>query len=96
MQQIRQKPILAIDLGGTKIISAIVIPLGRKLSRAYCLTMAERGPKPVIDTLISTAFDALTKAKLEISDLDGIGVDVAGILGAAAYMYDQQLNGVSR
>jgi len=80
MQQISRKPILAIDLGGTKMLSAIVTPLGGILSRNYCLTMAERGKKAVIDTVISNVSGILSKAKLEIRDLDGIVVAAAGIL----------------
>ena len=80
MQQISPKPVLAIDLGGTKIISAVVTSLGGILSRNYCLTMAERGPRAVIDTLISNISGALSKAKLEICDMGGIIVAAAGIL----------------
>jgi len=80
MQQISQKPLLVIDLGGTKILSAVITPLGYILSRNYCLTMAERGPKAVIDTLITNVSGVLGKAKLESRDLDGIVVAAAGIL----------------
>ena len=39
-----QKPVLAVDLGGTKIIAALVLADGKILSRSYCLTLADKGP----------------------------------------------------
>ena len=35
-------PVLAIDLGGTKILAAIISNKGKVLAREYCLTLAEQ------------------------------------------------------
>ena len=80
MRQVNQSPVLAVDLGGTKVVAAVVAPSGKILSRTYCLTLADRGPKAVVDRLISAACDAMERAKLKESDFDGIGIAAAGIL----------------
>lgn len=80
MQQLRQRPVLAVDLGGTKIVAAAVAPSGKLLSRAYCLTLADKGPNAVIDRLISVACSAVDRAKLKTADLDGVAIAAAGIL----------------
>lgn len=71
---------LAVDLGGTKIIAAAVLPNGKIISRNYCLTLADKGPEAVINRLLSAVNGATTKAKLKTSELTGIGIAAAGIL----------------
>jgi len=75
-----QKPVLAVDLGGTKIIAAVVLPDGKIVSRNYCLTMADKGPEIVIDRILTAVNGAIAQAKLKTSELMGIGVAAAGIL----------------
>lgn len=82
MLQNSQMPALVVDLGGTKIITAIVLPDGKMISRNYCLTLAHEGSKAVIDRILSTVNGVLSKAKLKVSDLCGIGVAAAGIIDA--------------
>lgn len=71
---------MAVDLGGTKIIAAVVFPSGKIISRKYCLTLADKCPEAVIDRLVSAANSAISQAKLETSELAGIGIAAAGIL----------------
>ncbi|UCH51607.1 MAG: ROK family protein [Chloroflexota bacterium] len=75
-------PVLAVDLGGTKIMAAVVLPDGKVLSRKYCLTMADRGPGVVIDRILSAVNGAMAQAQLKTSELIGLGVATAGILDA--------------
>lgn len=77
-----ERPALAVDLGGTKIIAAVVIPDGQVVSRNYCLTLATRGQKAVTERLMSAVNEVLVRAKLNNSELAGIGVAAAGILDA--------------
>jgi glucokinase len=70
------KPVLTVDLGGTKIIAAVVLPDGKIISRNYCLTMAEA----VSDRILSAVDRAIAQAKLKTSELIGIGIAAAGIL----------------
>ena len=80
MMAIDQKPVLAVDLGGTKIIAAVVLPDGKIVSRNYCLTMADKGTEMVVDRILSAVKGAISKAKLETSEFVGLGVAAAGVL----------------
>jgi len=77
---IGERPVLTVDLGGTKIMTAVVLPDGRLLSHNYCLTMADRGPEVVIDRILSALNGAMAQAQLKTSELIGLGVAAAGIL----------------
>ena len=80
MMVVGQKLVLAVDIGGTKIIAAVVSPGGKIVSRNYCLTMADKGTKAVSDRMLSAVDKAIAQAKLKTSELIGIGVAAAGIL----------------
>jgi glucokinase len=80
MRKIEQKPILTVDLGGTKIIAAVVLPDGEIISRNYCLTMADHGPEIVIDRILSAVNRAIVQAKMKTSEMVGFGIAAAGIL----------------
>lgn len=74
------KCVLAVDLGGTKIIAATVKPGGELISRHYCLTLAWEGPEAVIERLLSSMGKVMAKAGLKNSELGGVGVAAAGII----------------
>ena len=80
MQEPNRGPVLAVDLGGTKIIAAAVLPEGKIVSRNYRLTLADEGTEAVIDRLLSALNGVTAKAKLKTSELTGIGIAAAGIL----------------
>lgn len=75
-----ERPVLTVDLGGTKIMAAVLLPDGEVLSRNYCLTMADKGPEVVIDRILSAVNGAMTQAELKTSDFIGLGIAAAGIL----------------
>jgi len=83
MKQVSQRSVLAVDLGGTKIVAAVVTPTGKILPRSSCLTLADKGPAAVIDRLISVAGIAVDRAKLKTANLDGVAIAAAGILDTA-------------
>lgn len=74
------RPVLAVDLGGTKIMAAVVLPDARVLSSNYCLTMADKGRDAVIDRIVFAANEAMAQAELEASEFIGLGIAAAGIL----------------
>ncbi len=76
----RRRSVLAIDLGGTKIIAAAVLSTGEIVSRKYSLTLADEGPRPVINRLSSAVAEIIAQAKLKTSDIAGIGIAAAGII----------------
>ena len=76
----RRRSVIAIDLGGTKIIAAAVLSTGEIISRKYSLTLADEGPRPIINRLSSAVAEIIAQAKLKTSDVAGIGIAAAGII----------------
>jgi glucokinase len=79
MKAIR-KPVVAIDIGGTKYIAAVVGPDGTMLSRIYRYTLSKEGPKKVIARLTATIDEAIEKAGIPKKGLGGIAVAYAGLV----------------
>ena len=82
MQETKQLalPVLAVDLGGTKIITAIISKQGQVVAKEYCLTLADEGPQSVINRVFS-AIDCLFGVKnIDPSQLDSISLAAAGTI----------------
>lgn len=75
-----QKLILGVDLGGTKIATAIATAQGEILARGRRSTPAQAGPDAVIKSICATIDKTLAARKLEPSQLLGIGIAAAGII----------------
>jgi glucokinase len=73
-------PVLAVDLGGTKMIIAVISADGRILARERCLTLAEEGPQSVITRLFAVIDDILGTQGMSPSQLSGICLGVAGVI----------------
>jgi glucokinase len=80
MPEGRQKAVLAVDVGGTKILIATVLPGGEIISRKYYLTEADRGARAVIKKLSLNVNRIVAQARSSNTKLAGIGIAVAGIL----------------
>jgi glucokinase len=76
----KQRPVLSVDLGGTKTIVAVVLPGGKIISRKYYLTLADEGTRAVLNRLSSAINRSIAQARLKNAELIGIGIAVAGIL----------------
>ena len=76
----KHSPIMAVDIGGTKFIAAVIEDNERILSRVYCPTLAHEGPGRVINRLILSIRNAAHKSGIDISDVKGIGVAAAGCI----------------
>jgi len=74
------KPILAIDLGGTKIIAAIVSSQGQVMAREYYPTLAGEGPQSVIDRILFAIDHLLSLRNIDLSQLDSISIASAGAI----------------
>lgn len=74
------RPILSVDLGGTKIRSAIVLANGKIMSFKNYLTQAEKGPEKVTERIITAINDIMVRTELTTSDLHGVVIASAGIL----------------
>ncbi len=74
------RPVVAVDLGGTKIISAIVAPGGEVLARDYRPAQASEGVEAVT-TRIKASIDSLLMAqKLAPPQLKAVIVAAAGVI----------------
>ena len=76
-------PVLAIDLGGTKIIAALISPGGEMLAREYSLTHADDGPESVINRIFTAIDHILILQKIGLTQLDGISLAIAGAIDRA-------------
>jgi glucokinase len=70
---------LGVDLGGTKILAAVVDQNGRILGTAKRKTRAERGVDEVIARIARTAGDAVDEAHLDMSIIQAIGIGAPGV-----------------
>ena len=73
-----QEVVLAIDLGGTKIIAAVISHQGQIMARESYLTLAEEGPQPVIDRIFSATDHLLGVSDIDPSQLHSISIASAG------------------
>ncbi len=82
MQEARKRelPVLAVDLGGTKIITAIISNKGQMIAREYCLTLADEGPQSVINRIVSAIDYLLGLRNVESSKLGSISIAAAGAI----------------
>jgi glucokinase len=72
------KPVLAVDIGGTKILTAIFSPDGKMLASQVCPTLVDEGMAAVIERLCQFMEECLEKNSLVSSQLAGIGIACAG------------------
>jgi glucokinase len=70
---------LGIDLGGSKILTAVVNTRGEMLSSDESVTPATKGRKTVIQSILDSAHRALKQANITILEICAIGVGAAGI-----------------
>ena len=78
----QELPVLAIDLGGTKIITALISSKGQMIAREYCLALAEEGPESVINRLLSAVDHLLSQRNIASSQLDSISIASAGAINS--------------
>jgi glucokinase len=70
---------LGIDLGGSKILAAVVDPRGEMLSSDESMTPATKGREAVIQSIVDSSHRALEQAGVALSEICAIGVGAAGI-----------------
>ena len=75
----REAFVLGIDLGGSKILTAVINSQGNILSRDYRVTPADKGLEAVIYELLESLSRASDQAGISVSELAAIGVGAPGI-----------------
>ena len=71
--------ILGVDLGGSKILTAVVKPRGEMLSSDESTTPATESHEVVIQSIIDSAHSALRQAGCTISEISAVGMGAPGI-----------------
>jgi len=72
-------PVIAVDLGGTQIRAAVVLPDGSRLARTDRRTPKEQGPDAVVEDCRNAARSARDGVPREVADaIVGIGVSSPG------------------
>jgi glucokinase len=77
---IDQKPVLAVDIGGTTIRLALVSTNGEILAREQHPTIAEEGPLKVLDRILSAMDKLLQIHQIDASRLQSICIAAAGAI----------------
>lgn len=70
--------VVGMDLGGTKILAAVVDAEGRILAEAKRATRADEGPRFVIRRMAQTVRKAAANAGIDWAEVTGVGVGAPG------------------
>ena len=73
-------PVLAIDVGGTKIFAAVISSKGQVMAGEYYLTLADEGAEAVINRIFSAVDRLLSREDIDLSQLDSISIAAAGAI----------------
>ncbi len=83
MPKKKKKParyVIGMDLGGTKILAAVVTKQGRIQGEAKAKTRPEEGPDAIIKRMAAVARQAARNAQVDWSAVQGMGVGAPGPL----------------
>jgi len=80
MQRSKRLPVLAIDVGGTKIVAAIISNRGQVVAREHNLTLANQGPQSVINRMLSAIDRLISSTGIDPSRLNSISIAAAGAI----------------
>lgn len=70
--------ILGIDLGGTKVLAAVLDPEGRIIARSRAKTQAWRDDEEVFRTITHTSHRAIEKAGVKPTEIAAVGIGAPG------------------
>jgi glucokinase len=73
-------PVVGIDLGGTKILAAVVDPNHQILGRTKLATPAREGAEAILRTVVEAVHGATAEAGVALTDVAGIGIGSPGPL----------------
>jgi len=79
-ESMERKFILGVDIGGTKIDTAIATACGEIVVRGRNPTQAQSGPDAAINNVLSAMEEIMASGKISSSQLLGVGIAVAGII----------------
>ncbi len=71
---------LGIDVGGTKVLAALVGESGMIVAGERCRTPRDGGPDPIIAAIETAIDDVLTGTGTDVADLTAIGIAIPGVV----------------
>jgi len=83
---------LGVDLGGTKILSAVVDGQGNVIGQAKKSTHAEKGPSAVLKRIEKAMDEALESAGVQKEHIAAIGIGAPGVVDSAKGVVVQLTN----
>lgn len=75
--------VIGVDMGGTKILSAVIDAEGKILSTAKVPTKANKGPSIVIDRIAECIQRAVDKSGVDTASIQAVGIGAPGPLDPA-------------
>jgi len=72
--------LIGVDMGGTKIMAAVVDPDGNILARAKRKTKPERGPEQGVERIAGAVRRVLDEAAVPLERIASVGIGIPGIL----------------
>lgn len=72
--------LIGVDMGGTKIVAAVVAPDGNILARAKKKTRPKRGPELGVGRIADAVLRSMDDAKVPPERIAGIGIGSAGLV----------------
>ncbi len=79
-KNVSDKPVIGVDLGGTKILAGVVSADGKILGTAKRATRPEAGPEAVVERIVKSVREAVKAAKVDPDDLLALGSGAPGPL----------------
>ena len=73
-------PVLALDLGGTKVSAAVISDSGEMMAREYQLIYADQGQEAVIKRIFSVIKHVLSLKNIDPPGVDSISISAAGAI----------------
>lgn len=94
----RKKLFVGIDVGGTKIMAALVAADGRVLQRERISTPREKKVAIVVEVILDTVRDVISAAGAETSSVAAVGMAIPGVVdpeaGRVVYTANMNLGGM--
>ncbi|HEY66676.1 MAG: ROK family protein [Chloroflexi bacterium] len=79
-----KQPVIGIDLGGTKISTALIDSVGRIMARDYRETQAAEGQEAVIERMLDSARRVIAQAEVTQAQVAAVGIGAPGPLDIEA------------
>ena len=80
----KDKLFVGVDVGGTKVLAALVAADGRVLERERISTPREKNPALVVEAILDTVRDVISAGGVKTSSVAGVGMAIPGVVDPPA------------